>query len=166
MVTDICVFAEKLFLKLKPLHGMDHRSLLLLKVAALLYKTGLFISNSSYHKHSAYIIRNTELPGLSQREREIVALIARYHRKSMPKPQHIEFAQLPREERTLVNRLAAILRLACGLALSGTPENTMTVTIRPGLVTVKMTGRSGISSWNTVDSTLFRYAFATDIVFL
>ncbi|MBR2441347.1 MAG: hypothetical protein IKB25_14205 [Lentisphaeria bacterium] len=166
MVTDICIFAEKLFLKLKPLHGMEHRSLLLLKVAALLYKTGLFISNSSYHKHSAYIIRNTELPGLSQREREIVALIARYHRKSMPKPQHTEFAQLPREDRTLVNRLAAILRLACGLALSRTSENTMTVTIRPGLVTVKMAGGSGISTWSAVDTSLFRYAFATDIVFL
>ena len=166
MVTDICIFAEKLFLKLKPLHGMDHRSLLLLKVAALLYKTGLFISNSSYHKHSAYIIRNTEFPGLSQREREIVALIARYHRKSMPKPQHIEFAQLPREDRTLVCRLAAILRLACGMAMSGTSENTMTVTIRPGLITVKMAGNSGMGNWSAVDSSLFRYAFATDIVFL
>lgn len=166
MVTDTCIFAEKLFLRLKALHGMDHRSLLLLKVAALLYKTGLFISNSSYHKHSAYIIRNTELPGLTQREREIVALIARYHRKSMPKPQHPEFAQLPREDRTLVNRLAAILRLACGLALSRTSENAMTVTVRQGLVTVKMAGNSGISNWSAVDTSLFRYAFATDIVFL
>lgn len=166
MVTDTCVFAERLFLKLKPIHGMDHRSLLLLKVAALLYKTGLFISNSSYHKHSAYIIRNTELPGLSRREREIVALIARYHRKSMPKPQHQEFSQLPREDRTLVCRLAAILRLACGLALTRTPENAMTVTIRQGLVTVKMAGYSGISNWCAIDTSLFHYTFAADIVFL
>ena len=166
MVTETCIFAERLFLKLKSLHGMDHRSLLLLKVAALLYKTGLFISNSSYHKHSAYIIRNTELPGLSQREREIVALIARYHRKSMPKPQHAEFAQLSREDRTLVNRLAAILRLACGLSLSRDAENAMTVTVRQGLVTVKMAGSAGLSNWSAVDTSLFRYAFATDIVFL
>ena len=166
MVTETCIFAERLFLKLKPLHGMDHRSLLLLKVAALLYKTGLFISNSSYHKHSAYIIRNTELPGLSQREREIVALIARYHRKSMPRPQHPEFAQLSRDDRTLVNRLAAILRLACGLSLSRDTENAMAVTVSQGLVTVKMAGNSATSNWSAVDTSLFRYAFATDIIFL
>ena len=165
MVVATCIFAEKLFLKLKPLHGLGHRSLLLLKVAALLYKTGLFINNSSYHKHSAYIIRNTELPGLSLKEREIVALIARYHRKSMPKPQHQEYIQLNREERTLVNQLSAILRLACGLAMNRSPENSMTVTIRQGCVTVKMAGGSGISSWSAIDTSLFHYAFATNIVF-
>ena len=166
MVEDTCRFAEKLFCKLSPLHGMDHKSLLLLKVSALLYKTGLFISNSGYHKHSAYIIQNTEIPGLSKKERDLVALIARYHRKSMPKPQHPEFAVLSREERTIVCRLAAILRIACGLALSRSPENSMKVTIRQGLVTVKMAGSSSISNWSSIDSTLFRYAFATDIVFL
>ena len=84
----------------------------------------------------------------------------------MPKPQHAEFAQLSREDRTLVNRLAAILRLACGLSLSRDAENAMTVTVRQGLVTVKMAGSAGLSNWSAVDTSLFRYAFATDIVFL
>ena len=165
MVEDTCLLAEKLFMKLKSLHGMDHRSLLLLKVAALLYKTGLFISNISYHKHSAYIIRNTEIPGLSREEREIVAQIARYHRKSMPKMQHQEYAVLSREERTLVCRLAAILRLACGLVLFCTPEDTIRLQVKPGLVSVKIGGNPVRNSRYPVDAELFRYAFATEIVF-
>ena len=160
------IIAEKLFHELQPLHGMSHHELILLKVAALLYKTGLFLSNQAYHKHSHYIILNTELPGLSLEDRKIVALAARYHRKSLPKPQHPEYMAVPAEKRAVVNKLAAILRLASGLAVACKPDERMKVKITPGLVTVKMGGASHPAALDYIDTGLFDYAFASKIIFV
>lgn len=112
-------FAEKLFARLADIHGCSERDLVLLKIAAYLHKTGLFINNQAYHKHSFYIINSTEIPGLSDSERMITALIARYHRKTSPKGLHFEYAALPQNHKNLVLKLSAILRIACALAQSG-----------------------------------------------
>ena len=77
---------------------------------------GLFISHSQHHLHSYYVIRNTEvLTGLTDDEIEIIALLARYHRKSSPKARHPEFARLSPDDQRLVRALAGILRVAIGL---------------------------------------------------
>lgn len=110
------LFADKLFIQLTGLHGCTVRDALLLRIAALLHKTGLFINNQSYHKHSCYIIRSTEIPGISPAERNIAALVARFHRKTPPEPGDPELAGLSPEQRSTVLKLSAILRLACGLA--------------------------------------------------
>jgi len=86
-----------------------------LEAAALLANVGVFVSHAKHHLHSYYVIRNSELVGLTDREIEIIAQVARYHRKSAPKPEHPEWAALPREDRETVRRLAAILRVAIGL---------------------------------------------------
>ena len=83
---------------------------------ALLANVGLFISHSQHHLHSYYVIRNTErLTGLTDDEIEIIAQIARYHRKSAPKPRHAEFARLRPSDQRVVRALAGILRVAIGL---------------------------------------------------
>lgn len=87
----------------------------LLEAAALLHDTGYFISYASHHKHSYHLIRHADLLGFTPREREIIANIARYHRKSLPKKKHEGFARLNDGDRVLVNRLGGILRLADGL---------------------------------------------------
>ncbi|HEX4902907.1 MAG TPA: Ppx/GppA phosphatase family protein [Acidimicrobiales bacterium] len=88
----------------------------LLEAAALLANVGVFISHSGHHKHSYYVIRNSEhLAGFTDREIEIVAQTARYHRKSTPKAKHDEWQSLRRDDRELVRRLAAVLRVAIGL---------------------------------------------------
>jgi len=89
----------------------------LLEAAALLANSGLFISHSGHHKHSYYVIRNSEhLMGFTDREIELIALIARYHRKSAPSEiKHPEFAALTSEDRMVVRRLAALLRVAIGM---------------------------------------------------
>jgi len=87
----------------------------LLEAAALLHDTGYFISYSSHHKHSYHLIRHADLFGFSPREREIIANVARYHRKSLPKKKHEGFARLAEPDRLLVSRLGGILRLADGL---------------------------------------------------
>jgi exopolyphosphatase / guanosine-5'-triphosphate,3'-diphosphate pyrophosphatase len=86
-----------------------------LEAAALLANVGLVISHSKHHLHSYYVIRNSELAGLTDGEIEIIALVARYHRKSSPKQTHPEFVRLDPDDQAVVRTLAAILRVAIGL---------------------------------------------------
>ncbi|MBK1790388.1 HD domain-containing protein [Persicirhabdus sediminis] len=104
-----------IFDKLAPLHNLGAKERLLLSTAAILHETGNLISASSHHKHSYYIIRHSEIFGLSSKDIEIAGLIARYHRHSMPKPSHEGYKELSRENRMLVSKLAAILRVADAL---------------------------------------------------
>lgn len=98
------------------LHGLDEGCREYLEAGALLANVGLFISHSKHHVHSYYVIRNSEhLTGFTDAEIEIVALLARYHRKSAPKPSHPEFARLRPDEQRIVRVLAGILRIAIGL---------------------------------------------------
>jgi len=87
----------------------------LLEAAALLHDSGYFINYSSHHKHSYHLIRHADLFGFTPREREIIANIARYHRKSLPKKKHEGYGRLTEPDRVLVSRLGGILRLADGL---------------------------------------------------
>lgn len=89
----------------------------LLEFAALLSNAGLFISHSGHHKHSYYVIRNSEhLMGFTDREIEVIAQVARYHRKSPPSvDKHAEYAALSDEDRHRVRAMAALLRVAIGL---------------------------------------------------
>jgi exopolyphosphatase/guanosine-5'-triphosphate,3'-diphosphate pyrophosphatase len=87
----------------------------LLEAAALLHDVGHFINYSSHHKHSYHLIRHADLFDFTSRERELIANIARYHRKSLPKKKHDPFIRLAMEDRLLVARLAGIVRLCDGL---------------------------------------------------
>ena len=87
----------------------------LLEAASLLANVGLIVSHSKHHLHSYYVIRNSDLVGFTDHEIELVALIARYHRKGPPKPSHNEFAKLSETEQQLIIFLAGILRVAIGL---------------------------------------------------
>ena len=89
---------------------------MLLRVAGLLHEIGSFVSNAAHHKHGYYLIANSEIFGLNRDDTEVVAHIARYHRRSSPKPSHPEYMALPRESRVVVNKLAAILRVVDALA--------------------------------------------------
>ncbi|MGK7943471.1 MAG: Ppx/GppA phosphatase family protein [Microcystaceae cyanobacterium] len=93
--------------------GAEERELLW--GASILHNCGLFISHSSHHKHSYYLIRNAELLGYSEMELEVLANIARYHRKSKPKKKHEAYSKLPEQQRRMVRELSAILRIAVAL---------------------------------------------------
>ena len=112
----VAELALRLFDELKPEHGLGPRHRLLLHVACLLHEIGGFVSNRSHHKHSQYLIANSEIFGLNREEIAIVAHVARYHRRSGPKPSHLEYMSLPRESRVTVNKLASLLRVADALA--------------------------------------------------
>jgi exopolyphosphatase/guanosine-5'-triphosphate,3'-diphosphate pyrophosphatase len=87
----------------------------LLEAAALLKDVGYVINYSKHHLHAYHLIVHSDLPGLNPREIQLIANIARYHRKSAPKKKHANFAVLTKAERDVVRRLAAILRIADGL---------------------------------------------------
>ncbi|WP_392534600.1 Ppx/GppA phosphatase family protein [Nostoc sp. C117] len=113
----VAKFAESLFDQTQgTLHhwGSDERQLLW--AAAILHNCGHYISHSSHHKHSYYLIRNGELLGYTETEIEIIANLARYHRKSPPKKKHENYQNLlTKEQRQIVSQLSAILRLAVAL---------------------------------------------------
>jgi exopolyphosphatase / guanosine-5'-triphosphate,3'-diphosphate pyrophosphatase len=97
-------------------HRLGDDSREVLEAAALLANVGLFVSHAGHHKHSYYIIRNSEqLTGFTDREIELIAQVARYHRKSAPRKKHPEFAALDKADQDRVRVLAGILRVAVGL---------------------------------------------------
>lgn len=107
--------SRKLFSDLAEEHQLDQRMELILYLASILHEIGSFINARSHHKHAMYIIRNSELFGLSVRDVLLVALVVRYHRRSSPQPDHEGYATLDRNDRVAVAKLAAILRLAIAL---------------------------------------------------
>lgn len=113
----VTAFALDIFDQTKgQLHYWNADQRQLLWAAAILHNCGHYVGHSSHHKHSYYLIRNSELLGYNETEIEIIANIARYHRKSPPKKKHDSYRNLlHKEHRTMVNQLSAILRLAVAL---------------------------------------------------
>lgn len=112
---NTAALAVQIFDATRPLHRLDDRSRLLLEIASLVHDVGAHISVRSRHRHSFYILRNADWSGLTVREREIVAQIARYHRGKVPTGLAEEGVNLDRSERMQVSTLAAILRVAYAL---------------------------------------------------
>ncbi len=104
--------ALELFRELQPLHNLAREDRLLLEVSALLHDIGSYLALADHHKHSMYLLLASPVLGLTQQQMRIVANVARYHRKSMPKPEHEEYQALTPKDRVVVSKLAAILRLA------------------------------------------------------
>ena len=115
-VKKVSSLSLKIFDDLRNLHKCSNEEREYLEAASLLHEIGFGISHSSHHKHSYYIIRNSELMvGFNFDEIEIIALITRYHRKSPPKPKHAEFIKISPTNQLIVKKLASILRIADGL---------------------------------------------------
>lgn len=111
----VAALALSLFDQLEEVHGLNRLSRRRLEAAALLHDIGQVISYRRHHKHSWYIVRNSELPGLTAKDVRIVALVARYHRRSEPKDYHEDCSTLDEPERLEVRKLSAILRVADAL---------------------------------------------------
>ncbi len=108
--------ALQLFDRTADWHQLGPEARELLDLAALVHNVGMFISHSGHHKHSYYVIRNSEhLTGFTEHEIEQIALIARYHRKSHPSDKHPELEPMSPVDRQLVRTLAGLLRIAIGL---------------------------------------------------
>jgi len=135
--------AGQLFDRSRSLHDLDDDARELLVAASVVHNVGLFISHSSHHKHSYYVIRNSEqLTGFTEHEIELIAVIARYHRKSRPSDKHDEFAALSKTDQRLVRVLAGMMRVAIGLDRSHTGNvQTMRVSVDDGQMTIEPLAR-------------------------
>lgn len=87
----------------------------LLEYASYLHDIGYYISHSKHHKHALYIIRHSDLKGFKEDEIQIIANVARYHRRSTPKKRHSEYWKMPAPIRKRIKKLSGILRVADGL---------------------------------------------------
>ena len=111
--------ALELFDETATAHGLGIADSEILEAAGLLHNIGRFVAHSSHHKHSYYLIRHSErLSGFTDGELEVIALVARYHRKSAPVSSHREFTALAKRDRYRVRVLAGLLRI--GIALDRT----------------------------------------------
>ncbi|MFM9957985.1 MAG: HD domain-containing protein [Phycisphaerales bacterium] len=136
----------------------------LLEAAGLLHDIGYVINYAKHHKHSYHLIVHADLPGFTSREVEIIANVARYHRRALPsRVKHPAFAVLPKPERQLVRRLAAILRLADGLDRNHTQSVAgvaLTVEKNAAVMRIESTGDIGLDLWAAQGKgELFKKAF-------
>jgi exopolyphosphatase / guanosine-5'-triphosphate,3'-diphosphate pyrophosphatase len=112
---QVARLAVQLFDQLAEMHGLGDADRRILVAAAVLHDVGKFIGAKKHHKHSHYILANSELPGLTPSEIQMVAVTARFHRKGEPADHHPEFVALGEAERVRVTKLASLLRLAAAL---------------------------------------------------
>lgn len=87
----------------------------MLSLACILHDCGKFVNLKEHHEHSYDIIRRLSLPGLNSRELQIVANVSKYHSELTPLPEHENYSSLSPEDRVLVAKLSAILRLGDAL---------------------------------------------------
>jgi exopolyphosphatase/guanosine-5'-triphosphate,3'-diphosphate pyrophosphatase len=165
--TTTAKHAVRLFDETKNLHNLTLEYRLLLEVAALLHDIGNFINMSDHHKHTLYLLLSTPIIGLNETQSAIVANIARYHRKSMPKPSHDSYQTLSSKDRVAVSKLAALLRLADALdnEHASKVEDIDVEYKKPKLViTLKGEGDMLLEKWALANkSAMFEEVFSTKL---
>ncbi len=164
---QVANIADAIFRGTRKLHRRGEKSRAILKVAALLHDIGDFINPRSHHKHSQYIIENSDLMGPSPQTRTLIALVARYHRRATPSPRHTAYRNLSAEDRDRVKTLAAILRVADALDRSHLSKVEV-VSVKPkrSTVAIEIAAKQDVSLelW-TVErkADLFRDVFGCDV---
>jgi exopolyphosphatase/guanosine-5'-triphosphate,3'-diphosphate pyrophosphatase len=107
--------ALSIFDDLQKIHKLSVEDREIMEAAAMLHDVGYYISHDQHHRHSYYLISQSIMQGFNNNESEMIALIARYHRKSMPKKKHPEFIAVSEEKQEKVKIMSGILRIAEGV---------------------------------------------------
>jgi exopolyphosphatase/guanosine-5'-triphosphate,3'-diphosphate pyrophosphatase len=160
---QVARLALSLFDQLERLHGLPATARELLEAAAILHDIGHAVANQRHHKHSHYLIANSDVVGLDDRERELVALIARFHRRSPPERGRSDLAHLSASDFRTVRRLAVLLRLAD--SLDHGHRQTVTgvgVSTRGGVARLRLRTRGPVDleTWDAErEAPLFRMTF-------
>ena len=112
---QVAKLALKMFDDLRGAHGLTSNDRELLKFACLLHDIGYYISQRKHHKHALYLILNSDLKGFHPTEVDIIAHVARYHRRSTPKERHVLYQRLDSQTKERITKLSGFLRVADGL---------------------------------------------------
>lgn len=143
---QVAKLSIEIFRALAARFGFTERDGRLLEAAALLHDVGYFINYSSHHKHSYHLIRHADLFGFTPHERELIANIARYHRKSVPKKKHEPYTRLCDGDRALVSRLGGIVRLCDGMDRRRNGAVTVhSAVVSNGLLRIALSGQDDLS---------------------
>ncbi len=110
--------STSIFDQMSKIHRLGQRERLYLQVASILHDAGKYINPNSHDVHSYNIIRFQDILGLSERELDIIANIARYHSHEIPSQAHENYRMLENGDGIIVSKLAAILRVAEALDIS------------------------------------------------
>jgi exopolyphosphatase/guanosine-5'-triphosphate,3'-diphosphate pyrophosphatase len=160
---QVGALAVTLFEDLAPLHRLPAAARRVLEAAAVLHDVGVAVAFHRHHKHTWYIVAHADLPGLDARERAMAALVARYHRRSLPDARRQDLAHLAPAERTALRRLAALLRVANALDASHRQAvRALRASVRGGrvLLRLRVRGPLDLELWDVArESALFREAF-------
>lgn len=166
-VRYVTAIALQLFDVCRPLHGLGREERELLEYASLLHDVGYYISRTDHHKHSYYLIKQADLRGFQPEEIEVMANVARYHRRSLPKDKHPGYKRLTKPLQKLVDQLAAFLRLANGLDRShyqNVIELRANLTDRALEIEIDTKGDPQLDVWGgRQGSDLFRQAFGRPV---
>lgn len=166
-VRELCLM---IFDQLQPLHHLPAQARVLLESGALLHDLGHRISHRAHHKHGEYLALNGDIPGLEEKDRQIVGAVVRYHnRKSEPAGHHLAYSALNNNEKRVARRLASILRIAEGLDHSHRQRvQGLKATFQRGAVTLQVAAR-GDASEDIKDAEasaeLFQREFHVDLHF-
>jgi len=165
---QVARLAVKLFDETLSHHSMGKKERELLYFASLMHDIGYHISQKKHHKHSLYIILNSNLKGFTQEEIQVMAHLARYHRRSIPNPKrHLLYAELSFEQQMLVRKLSAFLRVADGLDRSHY-QNITSLTVEMGdSTTLKITSLADpeLEIWGAMrKSELFESLMGTPLI--
>lgn len=114
-ISAVYEYSTAIFDSIQEIHGLSEREKLLLSLSCILHDCGKFVNLREHYEHSYDIIRRLSLPGLNSRELQIVANVSRYHSDLTPLPEHDNYASLASEDRVLVAKLSAIIRLGDAL---------------------------------------------------
>lgn len=166
---QVARLSMRIFDELEPLHKLSEEDRFILESAAILHDIGFLSDEKKHHKKAYRLIMEQTFPLISEEQKQMIALTARYHRKSPPKMKHKAFRLLDTDDRERIRKMAAVLRLADGLDRSHT-NVVEDITCRVTRTRIFM----NIHTWRNPEaeiygaskkSKLFKEVFNRDIVF-
>lgn len=165
---QVSSLALSLFDGLATMHQLPASARPALEAAALLHDIGHAVNYQRHHKHTHYLIQNVDLPGFSERERSIVAAIARFHRRSSPEATHEAMAGLTLTEIRVVRKCATLLRVADSLDRSHhQPVKWVKASVRgrTAVLIIKAKTTVDLELWDVAhEEQLFREVFGRSLV--
>ena len=166
--TQVARLALEIHDRLAPVHRLEPLHRRILEAAALLHDVGHAVSVQGHHKHTYYLVANADLPGFSDHERQLVAVVARYHRRSAPSRGRGDLKDLTAAELRAVRKLTAILRVADALDRSHhQPVRRLGTSVRGRTVRLAISARGPIDLelWDAErEAALFRRVFGRRLV--
>jgi exopolyphosphatase/guanosine-5'-triphosphate,3'-diphosphate pyrophosphatase len=146
----VAEISGQLFEALGTVHGLGPRYGGLLEAAAHLHDAGHFVSSTRHHRHSFYLVVNSDLPGLDASDRLFIGNLCRYHRKNMPKPSHENLRGLDDEQQEALLKIIPLLRIADSLDRSHRQVvDAVEVTVGPEEVVLDLSssGEAALEQW-------------------